>query len=241
LPRTMEFMRQSLPNIGTLLFQVLASQATVLVGRLGQLSIAASSALSTATGPWSRSLSATCTTISGVRVGYHLGRGDPVAAQHSTHLVLIFITIMNVIIAVVFLTLRKVILDIAANDENVLALGTTLIPAMLVGTYLSLLVSNITGGVFGGMGRPILATLLSFRLKLPLLSGVWLFTLCGWVMAHWWVYIGGKPLRPPLKLLSLPTFSSQRVIGINIRSKHNCAMKRITTTMMRIMIMLRHC
>ena len=75
--RTAEFLKQALPNIGTLLFQILSGQATtVLVGRLGELPIAASSALSTVSIPWAGSLSATCTTISGVRVGHHLGRGN---------------------------------------------------------------------------------------------------------------------------------------------------------------------
>jgi len=195
--RTWEFMKQSLPNIGTLLFQVLASQATtVLVGRLGELSIAASSALSTVTIPWSGSLSATCCTISGVRVGYHLGRGDGQAAQKSTMLVLYFITIMNVVMAIAFLSpLRHVVLDVATNDEDVLKLGAVLIPAMLVGTYLSLMVSNITQGVFGGMGRPVIATVLSFGLELPLsIGGVALYILVfhgDLLGVYWWQAIAG--------------------------------------------------
>ena len=39
---------------------------------------------------------------------------------------------------------------------------------MLIGTYLNILVSNITSGVFSGMGRPMIATILSFGLELPL-------------------------------------------------------------------------
>jgi MATE family multidrug resistance protein len=102
--RTKEFMKQSLPNIGTLLFQTCASQATtVLVGRLGDGAIAASSALSTVSIPWSGTLSATCTTISSVRTGYHLGRGKAKAAKQSTWLVLHFITISNVLVAAIFI------------------------------------------------------------------------------------------------------------------------------------------
>ena len=56
--RTKEFMKQSLPNIGTLLFQTTINQSTtVLVGRLGEGAIAASSALSTVSIPFSGTLS----------------------------------------------------------------------------------------------------------------------------------------------------------------------------------------
>ena len=107
LDRTKEFMKQSLPNIGTLLFQCCASQAqTILVGRLGESALAASSALSTVSIPWSGTLSATCTTISGVRTGYHMGRGDGKAAKHSAWMVLYFITAINIVIAFIFLPLR---------------------------------------------------------------------------------------------------------------------------------------
>jgi multidrug resistance protein, MATE family len=172
--RTYEFMKQSLPNIGTLLFQSFASQATtVLVGRLGELSIAASSALSTVTIPWSGTLSATCCTVSGVRVGYHLGRGDDVAAKRASWLVMYFITLINIIMAVIFLVpyWKNKILDIATDDQHVVALAETLVPAMLVGTYLNLLVNNGTSGVFSGQGRPLIATILSFGLELPLSIG----------------------------------------------------------------------
>jgi multidrug resistance protein, MATE family len=172
--RTYEFMKQSLPNIGTLLFQAFASQATtVLVGRLGELSIAASSALSTVIIPWSGTLSATCCTVSGVRVGYHLGRGDSVAAKRASWLVMYFITLVNLIMAVIFLVpyFKDKIMDIATDDQSVVALAETLVPAMLVGTYLNLLVSNGTSGVFSGQGRPLIATILSFGLELPLSIG----------------------------------------------------------------------
>lgn len=195
--RTLEFMKQSLPNIGTLLFQVLASQATtVLVGRLGELSIASSSALSTVTIPWSGSLSATCTTISGVRVGYHLGKGNAQAAQRSTSLVLYFITLVNLVFAILFLSpLRPYLLDVATDDENVLHLASVLVPAMLVGTYLNMLVSNITSGVFGGQGKPFIATMLSFGLELPLSIGgvaIYILYMHGNLLGvYWWQAISG--------------------------------------------------
>jgi len=191
--RTAEFLKQSLPNIGTLLFQSCASQAqTVLVGRLGELPIAASSALSTVTIPWSGTLSATCCCISGVRVGYHLGRGDAKAAKKSAWLVMHFITAVTGIFAVLFLVpfLKNKVLSIATSDEGVVGLAEKLVPAMLVGTYLNLLVSNATSGIFSGQGRPLIATVLSFGLELPLsIGGVAVYILYfhgNLIGVYWW-------------------------------------------------------
>lgn len=194
--RTVEFMKQTLPNIGTLLFQSTISQATtVLVGRLGELPIAASSALSTVTIPWSGTLSATTCTVSGVRVGYHLGRGDGNAAKQSAWLVLYFITTITAIIAVLFLPFKRAFLDVATDDEGVLGLAATLVPAMLVGTYVNLLVGNITSGVFSGMGRPLIATILSFGLELPLsIGGVAVYILYyhgNLLGVYWWQAFSG--------------------------------------------------
>jgi MATE family multidrug resistance protein len=190
--RTMEFLKQSIPNLGTLLFSAFASQATtVLMGRLGERSIAASSALSAITMPWSGTLSATCVTVSGVRVGYHLGRGDAVAAKRASWLVMQFITIVNALMAVVFLvpSFKNKILDIATDDEDVVSLAETLIPAMLVGTYLNLMVGNGTSGIFSGQGRPLIATILSFGLELPLSIGgvaVYILVFHGNLLGVYW-------------------------------------------------------
>ena len=84
MARALEFMKQNLPNIGTILFQSAIGQTTtVLLGRLGELPIAASSALSTVTIPWSGTISSTTGTVSGVEVGYHLGKGDANGAWQS--------------------------------------------------------------------------------------------------------------------------------------------------------------
>lgn len=61
---------------------------------------------------------------------------------------------------------------------------------MLVGTYLNLLVSNGTSGIFSGQGRPLVATVLSFGLELPLsIGGVAIYILCfrgNLVGVYWW-------------------------------------------------------
>jgi len=194
--RTLEFMKQSIPNMGTIFFQSAISQAnTVLLGRLGVLPIAASSALSTVSIPWSGTMSATSCTVSGVRVGYHLGRGDANAARKSSWIVLHFITVLTLVMVVVFLLFKRDILDISTDDENVLNLASTVVPAMLVACYLNLLVGNITSGVFSGMGRPFIATLLSLGLELPLsIGGVAVYILYyhgNLLGVYWWGAIAG--------------------------------------------------
>jgi MATE family multidrug resistance protein len=196
LARTTEFMRQSIPNLGTLLFSVISSQATtVLVGRLGERAIAASSALSTVTIPWSGTMGATTCTISGVRVGYHLGRGDGNAAKRTAWMIMHFISIVMVAVTILFVPLQHWILKVATDDYDVLSLSIKLIPAMLVGTYLNLLVSNITSGVFSGMGRPIIATILSFGFELPMSIGgvaVYILYFHGDLLGvYWWGAISG--------------------------------------------------
>jgi len=177
--RTKEFMKQSIPNIGTLLFQQCASQATtLLLGQLGESAIATSSALSTVSIPWSGTISATSCTISSIRVGYHLGRGNGDFAQKSSWLVILFISFVTALMSIFFMSFRESILNIATDDDDIISRGSDLIPAMLIGTYLNLLVSNITSGVFSGMGRPIIATILSFGFELPLsIGGVALYIL----------------------------------------------------------------
>ena len=73
--------------------------------------------------------------------------------------------------AAIFMPLKNEVLDIATDDSDVLSLGAVLVPAILLGTYLNLIVGNITSGVFGGMGRPLISTILSFGLELPLSIG----------------------------------------------------------------------
>merc|ERR1712157_128559 len=77
----------------------------------------------------------------------------------------------NVLVAVFFIPLKDPILNIATNDTDVLGIARKVVPAMLIGTYLNLQVGNITSGVFSGMGRPIIATILSFGFELPMSIG----------------------------------------------------------------------
>jgi multidrug resistance protein, MATE family len=100
-----------------------------------------------------------------------------------------------VIVALVFVPFREQILSIATDDKALLRIGKTLVPAMLVGTYLNLLVGNITSGVFSGMGRPIVATVLSFGLELPMSIGgvaIYILVMRGTLLGvYWWGAISG--------------------------------------------------
>jgi MATE family multidrug resistance protein len=226
--RTVEFMKQSLPNIGTLLFQAFASQATtVLVGRLGELPIAASSALSAVTIPFSGTMSATCMTVSGVRVGYHLGRGDPDAAKQSSWIVLRFITVMCVLFSMLFMIpyMRHVVLNIATDDEDVLGMATTLVPAMLVGTYMNLIVGNITSGVFSGQGRPVIATILSFGFEMPLSIGgvaIYILLIHGNLLGVYW-YNAASGAIEAILLLYLMAVSNWSKCANDARARQEAA------------------
>merc|ERR1712157_78254 len=101
----------------------------------------------------------------------------------------------NVLVAVFFIPLKDPILNIATNDTDVLGIARKVVPAMLIGTYLNLQVGNITSGVFSGMGRPIIATILSFGLELPLsIGGVAVYIIClrgNFLGVYWWQAISG--------------------------------------------------
>lgn len=196
LSTTLEFMKQTVPNIGTILFQSAISQVTtVLIGQLGTLSVAASETMSAVTTPWLGTLSWTTCTVSGVRVGHHLGRGDAEAARKSAWIVIHFITIQSIIMVAIYLPLRRYILMVSTDDPDVLDLAAAAVPAMLVANYISLLVGNITSGVFTGMGRPFIAGILSFGLELPLSIGglaVYILHYHGDLLgAYWWQAIVG--------------------------------------------------
>jgi len=65
----------------------------------------------------------------------------------------------------------------------------------LVGNFLNLIVGNVTSGVFSGMGRPIIATILSFGFELPMsIGGVAIYILVfhgNLLGVYWWTAISG--------------------------------------------------
>jgi multidrug resistance protein, MATE family len=172
--RTIQFLTQSLPNVGTLLLQQVAGQATtVLVAKLGTNNIAISSALGAVMSPLAGTISATSWTVTSCRVGYHLGRGDAIAARKCAMYVIGAITVATTLAGTMALYGRRTVLAVATDDISLINGAVKCLPALLVGTYLSLIVGNITSGVFSGLGRPVLATILSLGFELPLsIAGV---------------------------------------------------------------------
>jgi len=192
--RTAEFLRQALPGAGTLFFQQCSGRAvTVLVGRLGGEAVAASSVVSAGADPLWGTLTTTARTVSAVRVGYHLGRGDGAAARRAAWLVLRSITVVDAVAVAMFVPLQEVLLGVVTNDRGLRDLAATLIPAVLVSTYLNLVVDNITAGVFAGMGRPVVATVLSFGLELPMMIGasaLYIIKFHGNLLGVYWLQAG---------------------------------------------------
>jgi MATE family multidrug resistance protein len=124
--RTREFLAQAVPNVGTALFEACTLQVqTILVGRMGGLSIAAASVLYIVASPWARTIEEMSNVTTAVRIGYHLGKGDWKAARQSSKLVILFITVATAIMALVFLLLGEQILMLATDDVTVLALVRT--------------------------------------------------------------------------------------------------------------------
>ena len=170
--RTKEFLSQGVPLVGTLVFGAVVGQATtLLVSRLGTDAVAATTAVSTATVMWSGAINAMFSMVIAVRVGYHLGRGDGDAASKSFWLATgVVLALLAVIVAAV-LPLAWQTVALTTSDQKVVADAARVLPAGLIATLLGVLNSLCTGGVFSGMGRQWLVTVLSFFVDIPLSIG----------------------------------------------------------------------
>ena len=178
--RTLEFLKQGLPLVGTLVFGAVVGQATtLLVSRLGTDAVAATTAVSTATVVWAGAINAMFSMVIAVRVGYHLGRGDGDAARDSfwVSTALVFAILACVIACVLPFTEETV--GLTTSDRVVVRNAAKVLPAALFATLLGVLNSLCTGGVFSGQGRQMLVTFLSFAIDIPLsIGGVAVVVLC---------------------------------------------------------------
>ena len=166
--RVKSFMQQALPLIGTLIFQSVSGQVTtLLIAQLGDLIIAASSAVSAATQVASSGLSAAFTAVAAVRIGYHLGRGDAHAAKTAMWLVVSASVASTVLIVAVLWPLRWQLCEMITDDAKTLPVAVMVVAAAFVGAGLSQIVSIGTSGVLSGQGRTFVTTLLSFGFELP--------------------------------------------------------------------------
>lgn len=166
--RVRAFLAQSLPLIGTLIFQSVSGQVTtLLIAQLGTLAISASSAVAAATQVASSGLSAAFSACAAVRIGYHLGRGDVRASKAAMHIVVGASTASTVLIVGVLWPLRWQLCSLVTSDSTVIPVAAELVAAAFVAAGLSQLVSIGTSGVLSGQGRTVVTTLLSFGFELP--------------------------------------------------------------------------
>jgi len=171
--RNKAFMAQSLPQVGTLILQATMNQSTTLmISRLGPPAIAASSATTAITQIFTGGLSTTCTAITGIRVGYHLGQGNWQSAKRSSVLVFRFAAVTVFCIACVLLPFRKQATALMTNDPTIQESAQQLLFPVLLQTFAAMIVQCNVGGCFTSQGRTKLATLLSMGVELPMTLGI---------------------------------------------------------------------
>lgn len=166
-------MAQSLPQVGTLILQATMNQSTTLmISRLGPAAIAASSATTAITQIFTGGLSTTCTAILGIRVGFHLGKGNWQSARRASVLVFRFAAICVMCIASVLIPFRAQATAIMTNDPEIQASAQQLLTPVLLQTFAAMIVQCNVGGCFTSQGRTKLATMLSMGVELPMTLGI---------------------------------------------------------------------
>jgi len=171
--RNRAFMAQSLPQVGTLILQATMNQSTTLmIAQLGPLAIASSSATTAITQIFTGGLTTTCTAITGIRVGFHLGRDHWRCAKRASVLVFCFSASAVVCIAAFLVPLRKQATSIITSDVEVQEVSSKLLVPVLLQTFAAMIVQCNVGGVFTSQGRTRLATLLSMGVELPMTLGI---------------------------------------------------------------------
>lgn len=171
--RNKAFMAQSLPQVGTLILQATMNQSTTLmIAQLGPMAIAASSATTAITQIFTGGLSTTCTAMAGIRVGFHLGRGNWQASRRASVLIFRFAAISVLCIAAMLLPLRKQAAAVMTNDSQVQGYTEQLLGPVLLQTFAAMIVQCSVGGVFTSQGRTKLATALSMGIELPMTLGI---------------------------------------------------------------------
>jgi MATE family multidrug resistance protein len=171
--RNMAFMAQSLPQVGTLILQACMNQSTTLmISSLGPLAIASSSATQAITQIFTGGLTTSCTAITGIRVGFHLGKDNWHGARRASILVFRFAALVVLCIAAVLIPLRHQAAAVITNDPQVQNLTAQLLIPVLLQTFAAMLVQCNVGGVFTSQGRTKLSTILSMGVELPMTLGI---------------------------------------------------------------------
>merc|ERR1712070_88265 len=171
--RNKAFMAQSLPQVGTLILQATMNQSTTLmISQLGPMAIAASSATTAITQIFTGGLSTTCTAMTGIRVGFHLGQGNWKASRRASVVVFRFAALVVMCIAAVLIPLRRQAAAVMTNDPAVQGYTEQLLGPVLLQTFAAMIVQCNVGGVFTSQGQTKLATMLSMGVELPMTLGI---------------------------------------------------------------------
>lgn len=185
-----KFMGMSLPQMGTLILQAAIGQSmTLLIAQLGEAAIAASAAVVAVTQVFTGGLAAALTSVGGIRVGFHLGRGDGEAARRAGWLSIWIGAGVVAAIAVVAIPAGRALMKVATSSNDVQVAGVQLLPPVFLNTVASIAVNCGTGGILTSQGRTKLVTFLSMGFELPLSLGstallVMVFH-CGLVFVYW--------------------------------------------------------
>merc|ERR1712070_96484 len=143
-----------------------------MISQLGPMAIAASSATTAITQIFTGGLSTTCTAMTGIRVGFHLGQGNWKASRRASILVFRFAAIVVMCIAAVLMPLRRQAAAVMTNDPEVQRYTEQLLGPVLLQTFAAMIVRCNVGGVFTSQGRTKLSTMLSMGVELPMTLGI---------------------------------------------------------------------
>mmetsp|Transcript_40695 Transcript_40695/g.73342 ORF Transcript_40695/g.73342 Transcript_40695/m.73342 type:complete len:569 (-) Transcript_40695:55-1761(-) len=166
------FMDMALPQIGTLIFQAVVGQATtLLIAKLGEVAISASAASSAATMVLTGGLSPTLSMVGGMRVGFYLGKGEPLRAAKVANLALGLGASLTGVLGIIALILANPIMAIVTNDPEVQKPAISILPAVMLNLVASIVVSIATQGILTSQGRTKIVTFLSMGFELPLSVG----------------------------------------------------------------------
>lgn len=166
------FMKMSLPQLGTMIFQAITGQAvTLLIAKLGDAAIAASAASSAATQVFTGGLPVTLSMVGGIRVGFFLGKGQPRQASAVSSLSLMLGVALTGSLGLLLVLLAHQILAAVTDDPSVIKPSVAIMPAVVVNLVASTVVSITTQGILTSQGRTVLVSFLSMGLDLPLSIG----------------------------------------------------------------------
>merc|ERR1712039_505851 len=119
----------------------------------GEAAISASAATSAATLVLTGGPSPTLSMVSGIRVGFYLGKGQPLHASRVSALALTLGAGVTAILGLVVLPFAHQIIAVVTSDPAVQAPAVAILPAVVMNLVASILVSIGTQGILTSQGR----------------------------------------------------------------------------------------